>query len=37
MARTFAGLFIFGCVVCFSAVLGGHLLHRRWDRKGFYE
>lgn len=37
MVRTFAGLFIFGCVVCLGALFGAHLLNRRWDREGFYE
>ncbi len=37
MARTFTGLFILGCVVCCSALLGARLLDRRWDRTKFYE
>jgi hypothetical protein len=37
MARTFTGLFILGCAVFCSAMLGAHFLNRRWDRTKFYE
>jgi hypothetical protein len=37
MARTFAGIAVLGCVVFCSALLGAHILDRRWNREGFYE
>lgn len=37
MVRTFAGLFLLGCVVFCGVMFGSYLLNRRWDRAGFYE
>jgi hypothetical protein len=37
MVRGLAAIGLFGCLIVGIAMFGGHLLNRRWDRKGFYE
>jgi hypothetical protein len=37
MARTFVSLAVLGFAVCATCIVGGRLLERRWDHKGFYE